>query len=139
MKFEPGSDEESAFEIIIGVYQSYQDYKPEDIEAVQLTEYSVWDGTLPQLFKNLAEVKEFHRKDQENTKARGAFSFEIEPLKVDILGDVAVVLSSISAEWQPPNEWSGRIRVTDVLRRVGGRWMMFHHHESIEPEGYTHI
>ena len=139
MKLQPGSEEEAAFRVIVGVYAAYQDLQPERIEAVQLPEYSVWDGTLPQLFKSRAEVKAFHQKDQDNTKARGPFSFDIQPLKIDILGDVAVVLSRMDFEWQPPNAWSGGLRITDVMRKVDGQWMMFHHHESVEPEGYTHI
>lgn len=139
MKLNPGSEEEAAFRVIEGVYEAYRTLRPEKIEAVQLPEYSVWDGTLPQLFKNRAEVKAFHAKDQENTKARGPFSFKIEPLKIDIVGDFAVVLSGMDFEWQPPNAWSGRMRITDVMRKVSGEWKMFHHHESVEPEGYSHI
>jgi ketosteroid isomerase-like protein len=139
MVLEPGSEEEAAFRVIVGVYEAYQNLQPEKIEAVQVPEYSVWDGTLPQLFQSRAEVKAFHQKDQDNTKARGPFSFDIQPLKIDILGDVAVVLSRMDFQWQPPNAWSGGLRITDVMRKVDGHWMMFHHHESVEPEGYTHI
>lgn len=139
MELIPGSEEETAFRIIEGVYEAYRTLQPEKIEAVQLPEYSVWDGTLPQLFKSRAEVKAFHKKDQENTKARGPFSFQITPLKIDIVGDFAVVLSRMLFDWQPPNAWSGGMRITDVMRKVDGEWKMFHHHESVEPEGYSHI
>ena len=139
MKLQSGSEEEAAFLVIAGVYEAYRDLQPEKIEAVQLPEYSVWDGTLPQLFKSRDEVKAFHQRDQDNTKARGPFSFNIEPLKIDILGDLAVVLSRMEFEWKAPNAWSGGLRITDVMRKVDGKWMMFHHHESVEPAGYTHI
>ena len=139
MKLTPGSDQEAAFRVIEGVYEAYRTFQPEKIEQVQLPEYSVWDATLPQLFKTLAEVKAFHQRDQENTKARGPFSFKIEPLKIDVLGDVALVLSRLEFEWQAPNAWSGALRITDMMRKVDGQWMMFHHHESVEPEGYHHI
>jgi len=139
MELIPGSDEEAAFRIIEGVYEAYRTLQPEKIEAVQLPEYSVWDGTLPQLFKSRAEVKAFHIKDQENTKARGPFSFEIKPLKIDVVGDFAVVLCRMQFEWQAPNAWAGGMRITDVMRKVNGQWKMFHHHESVEPDGYSHI
>ena len=139
MELNPGSEEEAAFRVIEGVYAAYQAHQPEKIEAVQLPEYSVWDGTLPQLFMSRDEVKAFHQRDQENTKARGPFSFEIEPLKVDVFDDFAVVLSRMQFEWRPPNAWSGGLRITDLLRKVDGQWKMFHHHESVEPDGYSHI
>lgn len=132
-------DESSAFRIIEGVYKSYQTFDPQGIEKVQLEEYTVWDGTLPQLFKSRSEVKDFHKKDQENTKARGEFIFEIKPLKVEIEGDIAIVLSSMEAEWKEPNAWKAKMRITDVMKKVNGKWMMWHHHESVEPEGYNHI
>ena len=134
------TEEESlAFKVIEGVYKSYQNFDPQGIEKVQLEEYSVWDGTLPQLFKSRSEVKEFHKKDQENTKARGEFYFSIKPLKVDIEGNIAIVLSSMEAEWKEPNAWKARMRITDVMKKVNGKWMMLHHHESVEPNGYSHI
>jgi len=132
-------DEASAFRIIEGVYKSYQSFDPQGIENVQLEEYTVWDGTLPQLFRSRSEVKDFHKKDQENTKARGEFIFEIKPLKVEIEGDIAIVLSSMEAEWKEPNAWKAKMRITDVMKKVNGTWMMWHHHESVEPDGYNHI
>jgi hypothetical protein len=137
--FEPGSEEEAAFKVIESVYEAYRTFQPEKIEAVQLPWYSVWDGTLPQLFKSLSEVKDFHKKDQENTRARGPFSFTLNPLKIDIYGDLAIVLCHMAAAWEPPNALSADMRLTDVMRKVEGRWMMLHHHESFEPDGYTHI
>ena len=139
MKLSENSDEESAFLVIKNVYESYKNFDPKSIETVQLPEYSVWDGTLPQLFKSKAEVKEFHKKDQLNTKARGEFSFDIKPLKIDILGDIAIVLSSMNAEWKEPHSWKARMRITDIMKKVNGKWLMLHHHESVEPDGYKHI
>ena len=135
----PGSEEEAAFKVIESVYEAYRTFQPEKIEEVQLANYSVWDGMLPQLFKSLAEVKAFHKKDQENTKARGTFSFTLNPLRIDILGDMVIVLCHMEAAWAPPNALSANMRITDVMRKVNGRWMMFHHHESFEPDGYRHI
>ena len=135
----PGSEEEAAFRVIESVYEAYRTFQPEKIEGVQVPEYSVWDGTLPQLFKSLAEVKAFHKKDQENTKARGPFSFDLRPLRIDVNGDWALVLCHMYAEWQDPNGLAMHMRLTDVMKKVDGRWKMYHHHESQEPGGYTHI
>ncbi len=50
MTIKLSQEENLAFRIIEGVYKSYQNFDPQGIEEVQLEEYSVWDGTLPQLF-----------------------------------------------------------------------------------------
>ena len=133
------SQEQEAFNVIKGIYESYRNFAPKEIEAVQLPEYSVWDGTLPQLFMSREDVKLFHQVDQKNTKARGKFHYKIEPLKVDIINEIAIVLSTMYAEWEPPNPWSGKMRITDILMSKNNKWKMLHHHESVEPSGYTHI
>lgn len=129
----PGSEEAEAFDVIHGVYEAFADGRPDDIEAVQLAEYSVWDALTPALRTSLDDVKKFHAEDQDTKTSRGAQTWSLVPLKVDILGDMAVVLSQLDLSYQPPNPLQARIRVSDVLKRVNGRWMMFHHHESVEP------
>ena len=129
----PGTPEAEAFAVIHGVYESFAAGRPQDIEAVQLPEYSVWDALTPGLRKTLDDVKQFHAEDQNDKVTRGAHSWSLAPLKIDILGDVAVVLSQLDFAYEPPNPIRMKARVTDVLRWSDGRWMMFHHHESEEP------
>ena len=38
-----------------------------------------------------------------------------------------------------PNAHGGRIRITSVLRREGGRWLIVHHHEGAVPAGVPPI
>ena len=129
----PGTPEADAFAVIHGVYDSFAAGRPQDIEAVQLPEYSVWDALTPGLRKTLDDVKQFHAEDQSEKVTRGEHSWSLEPLKIDILGNVAVVLSQLDFAYEPPNPIRMKARVTDVLRWSDGRWMMFHHHESKEP------
>ncbi len=129
----PGTPEAEAFAVIHGVYEAFAAGRPDDIEAVQLPEYSVWDALTPGLRKTLDEVKQFHAEDQTDKVARGDHTWSLELLKIDILGDMAVVLSQLEFAYMPPNPIRMKARVTDVLRMKDGRWMMFHHHESEEP------
>lgn len=129
----PGSPEAAAFDVVHGVYMAFGEGRPADIESVQMPEYSVWDGLTPGLRMSLDEVKQFHAQDQGHKVSRGALTWSLVPLKVDVLGDVAVVLSQLEISYEPPNALDARLRVSDVLRRVDGAWMMFHHHESVEP------
>ncbi|MFL2769880.1 MAG: nuclear transport factor 2 family protein [Rhodospirillaceae bacterium] len=128
-----GSPEADAFSIVYGVYLAFEEGRTQDIEAVQLSTYSVWDALTPGLRMSLEEVKKFHSEDQSHKISRGALSWRLVPLKVDILDCIAVVLSQLDLKYEPPNPINSRLRVTDVLKRVDGSWMMFHHHESIQP------
>jgi len=128
-----GSPEAGAFSIVYGVYLAFEEGRTQDIEAVQLTTYSVWDALTPGLRMSLEQVKKFHAEDQSHKISRGALSWRLVPLKVDIVDSIAVVLSQLDLKYEPPNPIDSRLRVTDVLKRVDGCWMMFHHHESIQP------
>ena len=48
-----GSPEAGAFSIVYGVYLAFEEGRTQDIEAVQLTTYSVWDALTPGLRMSL--------------------------------------------------------------------------------------
>lgn len=133
LTLQPRTPEADAFEVVHGVYVAFAEGRPDEIESVQLPDYSVWDGLTPGLRMSLDEVKKFHSEDQTHKVSRGSLTWSLVPLKVDVLGDIAVVLSQLEISYESPNPIAARLRVSDVLRRVDGRWMMFHHHESVEP------
>jgi len=54
---------------------------------------------------------------------------------VDVWGDVAVARYLLEFEYQPPGALIGTVRITDVLRRIDGRWLIVHHHEGLVPAG----
>ena len=55
------------------------------------------------------------------------------------LGDTALARYYLNFAYAPPNAASGRIRITDVLRRFDGRWKIVHHHEGLVPTGVPPI
>ena len=54
---------------------------------------------------------------------------------VDVFGDAAVARYLLEFEYQPPRALMGTVRITDVLRRIDGRWVIVHHHEGLVPTG----
>ena len=129
----PDTPEANAFAVIYGVYDSFAEGRPRDMEEVQLPGYSVWDALTPGLRKTREEGKRFHAEDQNVMVARGDLTWSLEPLKVDIHENVAIVLSQLEFSFAPPNPIAMKVRVTDVLLLTDGKWMMLHHHESAEP------
>ena len=122
--------------VVQDIYNAFKEGDPARIESHQVPECTVWDAFVPPLIHGVDERKEFHKNDQNLAAQRGALTVSVEPLHVEIAGDVAVVLSMMAFEYQPPNPIKRRVRLTSVLKRIDGAWRMFHHHEGVEPSGW---
>ena len=53
--------------------------------------------------------------------------------------DTAIARYHLDFSFEPPNAHAGRIRITDVFRRIDGRWVIMHHHEGKMPTGFPPI
>ncbi|NQV79069.1 MAG: nuclear transport factor 2 family protein, partial [Alphaproteobacteria bacterium] len=42
-------------------------------------------------------------------------------------------------DYQPPNPANCRVRITNVFRKIDGRWLIVHHHEGLVPTGIPPI
>ena len=134
------SDEQKAAAAVVqDIYAAFSEGDPDRIESHQVPQCTVWDAFIPPLINGVAERKKFHQNDQDLAAKRGALTVDVEPLNVHLLGDVAVVLSMMSFEYQPPNPIQRRVRLTSVLKKTGSAWQMFHHHEGVEPEGWPSL
>jgi ketosteroid isomerase-like protein len=58
---------------------------------------------------------------------------------ISVWGDTGVARYHVDFDYAPPNAHGGRIRITSVLRREGGRWLIVHHHEGAVPAGVPPI
>lgn len=122
--------------VIRGIFDAFENHDPAGIEAGMHAEATVWDVFVPRLFRGAAERAEFHAADQEQMQSRGPLTMSIEPPIVDAWGeDTAIAKYTLSFAYEPPNATSGTVRISDVLRKIEGRWMVIHHHEGMVPEG----
>jgi hypothetical protein len=62
-------------------------------------------------------------------------SWDMETPVIDHWDDTALARYYFNFAYKPPNAASGRIRITDVLRRFDGKWKIVHHHEGLVPAG----
>ena len=121
--------------LIRGIYQAFAEGRLAAIEEALAQECTVWDVFTPELIRGRGERARFHAADQAQMRARGPLRWQLgEPL-VDVWGDVAVARYVLDFEYQPPRALAGSVRVTDVLRRLEGRWLIVHHHEGVVPSG----
>jgi len=125
--------EERIWEIIRGLFESFaarDDDRP-DIDA----NCTVWDVFEPDLIVGEEQRAAFHERDRKQSVARGPLSWRVEPLQLDVIGDIAIARYYLHFEYQPPYATEGRVRITDILKRQGTDWTIIHHHEGITPNG----
>ncbi len=121
--------------IIKGIFTAFEDHDPDSIEGHMHPDATVWDVFTPQMIRGIEERKKFHEDDQKQMLARGPLSLNIEEPEVDAWEDTALACYYLNYTYQPPNAAEGRVRITDVFRRIDGKWLIVHHHEGTVPTG----
>jgi len=128
-------DEVAIRGLIRGIYEAFAEGRVDRIEEALVSDCTVWDLFTPGLIRGREERARFHATDQEQMRARGPLSWRLGELLVDVWGDVAVARYVLDFEYLPPRPIAGSVRITDVLRRLDGRWLIAHHHEGLVPAG----
>lgn len=122
--------------VIRGIFDAFENHDPAGIEAGMHADATVWDVFVPRLFRGTVERAEFHTADQEQMQARGPLSLTMDTPIVDAWGEDTVIAKyTLSFTYQPPNAIGGTVRITDVLRKIDGKWLIVHHHEGMVPAG----
>ncbi|MCB2108571.1 MAG: nuclear transport factor 2 family protein [Rhodobacteraceae bacterium] len=134
-----GDLEREVSTIIRGVFDAFQNHVPGGIENHMTEDATVWDVFTPHLIRGRAERDKFHADDQAQMQARGKLTMTIDDMEVDGWDDTALARYYVNFKYEPPNATEGSVRVTDVLRKIDGRWMIVHHHEGMTPAGVPPI
>ncbi len=121
--------------IIKGIFAAFEDHEPGGIEAHMHPDATVWDVFTPHLIRGTEEREKFHADDQKQMQARGPLTLSIDELEVDTWEDTTIACYYLSYKYEPPNAAEGQVRITDVFRKMNGKWMIVHHHEGAVPTG----
>lgn len=131
-----GSEDARAIaDLIGGMYEAFDAGRVNQIEAALAEDCTIWDVFTPELIRGHEERARFHASDQAQMRARGPLTWRLGQPSVDVWGDMAVARYLLEFEYQPPRALAGTVRITDVLRRIDGRWLIVHHHEGLVPAG----
>jgi ketosteroid isomerase-like protein len=125
--------------IITGIFDSFAEHNPEGIDNHMHPDATVWDVFTPQLIRGTEERDKFHAEDQKQMQARGPLTMNVEEPEIDAWDDTAIARYYLDYSYEPPNPASGRVRITDVFRKVDGNWLVVHHHEGTVPAGIPPI
>ena len=127
--------EEEIWKIIRSLFESFSRRDESGLESNMDPDCTVWDVFEPGLIVGEAQRADFHARDRSQSEARGPLTWTLEPLQLDVLGDIAIARYYLHFEYQPPHATQGRVRITDVLQRKPTGWSIIHHHEGITPAG----
>jgi len=100
---------------------------------------TVWDVFEPQLFRGPEDRAKFRKADQAQMQKRGKLTLTTEDPVVSVWSDAAIARYYLKFKYEPPNATEGHVRITDVLRKVDGTWLIVHHHEGMVPQGIPPI
>ena len=121
--------------IIKGIFIAFENHDPDGIEGYMDPDATVWDVFTPQLIRGTEERNKFHADDQEQMQARGQLTLSVGDPVIDAWADTAIARYYLHYKYEPPNATEGEVRITDIFRKLNGKWMIVHPHEGAVPTG----
>jgi ketosteroid isomerase-like protein len=92
---------------------------------------TTWESGLPGLLDR-AQL-DAHRDRPDRCTGGRPRSLRVEPVRVDVWGDVAAARYELVVLPPDPDGAEETTRVTDVLRRADDGWRIVHHHAEVLP------
>ncbi|MGW4425957.1 DUF4440 domain-containing protein [Streptosporangium sp. NPDC004631] len=124
-----GADAEAIAAGIDDMYDAFLAADRDRFDGHLHTEVTTWETHLPGPLRTRAEL-DAYREGRDRSGARPALTrLSAEDKRIDVWDDAGVARYLLVAE--PPEGPVQRSRVTDVLRRVGGDWLIVHHHSEL--------
>lgn len=132
-------DQKQIADLIAGMFRSFAEHRPDSIEGCLAEGCTVWDVFQPRLINGRAERLKFHQADQDQSQRRGKLTYSLTPPLIDVWENTGLARYYLTFEYEAPNALAGRVRITDVLRRIDGSWLIVHHHEGMTPSALRPI
>lgn len=125
-----------AIEIAIkDLFRRFVEHDVAGIEAVLHPHCTIWDVFVPDLICGRDARLSYHDADQRQSRARGPLTLEIRNMLIDQWDDTGIARYYVHFSYRAPNAITGVVRVTSVMRRHNGAWLVIHHHEGMTPSG----
>ncbi|MEV8630345.1 DUF4440 domain-containing protein [Streptosporangium sp. NPDC051023] len=123
------TDAEAIAAGIDDMYDAFLQADRERFDGHLHAEVTTWESHLPGPLRTRAEL-DAYREERDRSGARPALArLCAQDKRIDAWGDTGVARYVLVAEPSDgPAEYS---RVTDVLRRTGGEWLIVHHHSEL--------
>jgi len=107
----------------LGDRPAFDDHLHEDI--------TVWESDADHMLHGTAQLDDLRdRRAAAAADSPAPVSVAPESIEVDVWGDTAVARYVLRAVYEDSVTQDQSFRVTDVLRRIGDRWVIAHHHSE---------
>ena len=133
------SEEQDIVALIRANFDAFGAGSAEGMRVMDHPDGTIWDVFLPDLIVGPDGRAEFRRGDIEQSKKRGKLVLTIDDPIVDVWDGTALARYYLRFTYDPPNATSGFVRISDVYRNIGGKWLRMHHHEGMVPTGVPPI
>ncbi|WBB75850.1 nuclear transport factor 2 family protein [Micromonospora sp. WMMD1128] len=125
--------EAGAAEIAAGIDDMYAAFLAGDRERFDAhlhPEVTTWETHLPGPLRTRAELDDYRaRRDAAGQRPRLAV-LAARDKRIDVWGESGVARYVLVSQLGPDDE-PELTRVTDVVRRIDGRWVIVHHHAEL--------
>ncbi|GGO61931.1 YybH family protein [Nonomuraea cavernae] len=121
-------------QLITTLFENFGNGDIDAMETLLADDCTLWDLFVPDLVVGRQQRLDFHETDRAQSKARGEFAWNINFVREEMWGDVALLCYYFDFTYGEPNAMSASVRITDLLRRRDGEWKIVHHHEGRTPE-----
>ena len=119
---------------IRSIFENFQAGNIHGLESMLADDCTVWDVFTPEFIVGKEGRREFHEADKAQSQARGALTWNARFVRVDVWEDLALACYYLDFEYEEPGAMIGSVRITDLLRRQLGKWIVIHHHEGLVPD-----
>ncbi|MGY2066721.1 nuclear transport factor 2 family protein [Blastococcus sp. SYSU DS0619] len=130
----PGQGGPGAADVIAGLEDMYDAFMAGDRQRFDrhlADDVTTWESGLPGLLSR--SQLDAHRDDPERPTGGKPRGLRVEPVRVDVWGDVAAARYELVVLPPDPDGAEETTRVTDLLRRTGDGWRIVHHHAEVLP------
>lgn len=121
----------SAAAIAFSIDDMYQAFLAGDqvwFDAHLHDDVTIWETDVPDGLMGRQEL-DAYRQDRDLAGGRPELvRLEAHDKRIDVWGDIGLARYELVAAGRAVDDQPQRARVTDVFRRVHGRWLIVHHH-----------
>jgi ketosteroid isomerase-like protein len=125
--------------VIVDMFRAFVEHRPADIERALHPDCTIWDVFVPDLIQGRANRDRYHAADQAQSQARGTLTLNTDGYVISVWGDTALARYYVRFHYEAPNAVAGVVRITTVMRREAGHWLIVHHQEGMLPTGVPPI
>lgn len=117
-------DRDDVLNAVRDMYDAFVADDRERFDSHLHSEATTWESHFPKMFSR--EELDSYRDRRRPEQRPEVTAMQVHPRRIEVWGDFA--LAAYLLVIRLPDQRTETMRITDVLRRIDGRWRIVHHH-----------